>query len=68
LWGIRPTIAITDRGFLGITHVENAQIEIPKNTKEKSRYKPRRCQKRFRARATIELTISHLKRSHALNA
>ena len=64
--GTRPTIASTDRGFRGIKQVENTQIEIPKNTKEKSRYKQDVARKRFRARAAIEPTISHLKRNHAL--
>ena len=64
--GTRPTIASTDRGFRGIAQVENTQIEIPKNTKEKSRYRQEVARKRFRARAAIEPTISHLKRNHAL--
>ena len=64
--GTRPTIASTDRGFRGVTQVGNTQIEIPKNTKEKSRYKQEVARKRFRARAAIEPTISHLKRNHAL--
>ena len=64
--GTRPTIASTDRGFRGVTQVENTQIEIPKNTKEKSKYKQEVARKRFRARAAIEPTISHLKRNHAL--
>ncbi len=65
--GTRPTIASTDRGFRGVTQVENTQIVIPKNTKEKSRYKQDVARKRFRARAAIEPTISHLKRNHALD-
>jgi IS5 family transposase len=64
--GTRPTIASTDRGFRGVTQVGNTQIEIPKNTKEKSRYKQEVARQRFRARAAIEPTISHLKRNHAL--
>jgi IS5 family transposase len=64
--GTRPAIASTDRGFRGVTQVENTQIEIPKNTKEKSRYKQEVARKRFRARAAIEPTISHLKRNHSL--
>lgn len=64
--GTRPTIASTDRGFRGVTQVENTKIEIPKNTKEKSRHQQEVARKRFRARAAIEPTISHLKRNHAL--
>lgn len=64
--GTRPEIASTDRGFRGVTQVENTKIEIPKNTKESSRYKQGVARKRFRARAAIEPTISHLKRNHSL--
>ena len=39
---------------------------IPKNRKENSRYQQEVARKRFRARAAIEPTISHLKRNHAL--
>jgi IS5 family transposase len=64
--GTRPTIASTDRGFRGVPQVENTTIEIPKNRKEPSNYKQAVARKRFRARAAIEPTISHLKRNHAL--
>ena len=64
--GTRPAIASTDRGFRGISQVENTQIIIPKNTKEKTKYKQEVARKRFRARAAIEPTISHLKRNHSL--
>lgn len=64
--GTRPKIAGTDRGFRGKTEVEGTQIMIPKNKKESSRYKQEVARKRFRARAAIEPTISHLKRNHAL--
>nr|WP_293872566.1 IS5 family transposase [Flavobacterium sp.] len=64
--GTRPKIVTTDRGFRGKTKVDGTQILIPKNTKESSRYKQEVARKRFRARAAIEPTISHLKRNHAL--
>lgn len=64
--GTRPEIASTDRGFRGVAQVEGTQIEIPKNRREKSRYKQDVARKRFRARAAIEPTISHLKRNHSL--
>jgi IS5 family transposase len=64
--GIRPSIASTDRGFRGKTEVDGTLILIPKNRKESSRYKQEVARKRFRARAAIEPTISHLKRNHAL--
>jgi IS5 family transposase len=64
--GIRPSIASTDRGFRGKTEVDGTLILIPKNRKESSRYKQEVARKRFRARAAIEPTISHLKRNYAL--
>lgn len=64
--GTRPKIAGTDRGFRGKTEVDGTQILIPKNRKESSPYQQEVARKRFRARAAIEPTISHLKRNHAL--
>ena len=64
--GTRPTIASTDRGFRGVTQVTETQILIPQNKKEKSKYKQGVARKRFRSRAAIEPTISHLKRNHKL--
>jgi len=64
--GTRPKIASTDRGFRGKTEVDGTLIQIPKSRKETSRYKQEVARKRFRARAAIEPTISHLKRNHAL--
>ena len=64
--GTRPKIASTDRGFRGKTEIDGTQIIIPKNSKESTRYKQEVARKRFRARAAIEPTISHLKRNHAL--
>lgn len=64
--GTRPEIASADRGFRGQTQVGTTQILIPKNNKEKTKYKQEVARKRFRARAAIEPTISHLKRNHSL--
>lgn len=64
--GTRPEMASTDRGFRGQTQVGSTQILMPKNSKEKTKYKQEVARKRFRARAAIEPTISHLKRNHAL--
>ena len=64
--GTRHKIAGRDRGFRGKTEVGGTQIMIPKNRKESSRYQQEVLRKRFRARAAIEPTISHLKRNHAL--
>lgn len=64
--GTRPSIASTDRGFRGKVQVGETQILIPKLKKETTRYQQEIARKRFRARAAIEPTISHLKRYHAL--
>ena len=64
--GTRPTIAATDRGFRGVTQVAQTHILIPQKKKEKSKYKQEVARKRFRSRAAIEPTISHLKRNHKL--
>jgi transposase, IS5 family len=64
--GTRPKTAVTDRGFRGRTEVSVTQIMIPKNRKESSRYQQEIDRNRFRARAAIEPTISHLKRNHSL--
>lgn len=64
--GTRPTIASTDRGFRGVTQVADTEILMPQNKKEKTKYKQTVARKRFRSRAAIEPTISHLKRNHAL--
>lgn len=64
--GTRPEIVSADRGFRGETQVGSTQIVLPKNTKEKTKYKQEVARKRCRARAAIEPTIAHLKRNHAL--
>ena len=64
--GTRPEKASTDRGFRGQTQVGTTQILMPKNSKEKTKYQQEVARKRFRARAAIEPTISHLKRNHSL--
>lgn len=62
----RPEKASTDRGFRGPTQIGTTQILIQKNNKEKTKYKQEVATKRFRARAAIEPTISHLKRNHSV--
>ncbi len=64
--GTRPGMVSTDRGFRGVSQVGSTRVLIPKNSKEKTRYQQEVARKRFRARAAIEPTISHLKRNHAL--
>ncbi|WP_373567436.1 transposase [Chryseobacterium sp. WG23] len=64
--GTRPQTASADRGFRGIKEVENTQILIPQNKKATTKYQQEIGRKRFRARAAIEPTISHLKRNHSM--
>jgi len=64
--GSRPIIASADRGFKGITEIDGTQIKIPTTKKEDTRHKQETARKRFRDRAAIEPTISHLKRNHSL--
>lgn len=64
--GTRPHTASTDRGFRGVNQVGTTQIEIPGNRKAGTRYQQELARKRFRARAAIEPTISHLKTNHCL--
>ena len=64
--GTRPQIASADRGFRGIKEVGNTQILIPQNKKATTKYQQEIGRKRFRARAAIEPTISHLKRNHSM--
>lgn len=63
--GTRPEKASTDRGFRGIKEVGETKILLP-TKKEKTKYKQQVTRLRFRARAAIEPTISHLKRNHSL--
>ena len=64
--GTRPKIVSADRGYRGINQVETTQILIPKSKKETTKYKQEEARKRFRGRAAIEPTISHMKRNHCL--
>lgn len=63
--GTRPKKASTDRGFRGIKEVQSTEILLP-TKKEKTRYGQQVARLRFRARAAIEPSISHLKRNHSL--
>lgn len=64
--GTRPQLASADRGFRGIKEVENTQVLIPQNKKATTKYQQEVARKRFRERAAIEPTISHLKRNHSM--
>ena len=69
LTGRAPHTASVDRGYRGITHIGDTQVQIPKpfNDKKQSRYKQRKLKKSFRRRAAIEPVIGHLKADHRLS-
>jgi len=62
LRGIRPKIAIVDRGYRGKQQIEGTEILMPKPPKKSaSKYQRRKARKRFRRRAAIEPVIGHIK-------
>jgi len=69
LTGTTPRTASVDRGYRGVTHVGDTQIQIPKpfNDKKQSNYQQRKLKKSFKRRAAIEPVISHLKTDHRLS-
>lgn len=67
LRGVRPKVAITDRGFKGIRHIEGTDILLPgRPAKQASVYEKTKARKRFRRRAAIEPRIGHLKSDFGL--
>ena len=68
LRGIRPTVAIADRGYKGKTRIGETEILIPKPPKKSnSEYEKRKARARFRRRASIEPVIGHLKTDNRLS-
>lgn len=69
LTGSAPRTASVDRGYRGITHIGETQVQIPKpfNDKKQSKYKQNKLKKSFRRRAAIEPVIGHLKADHRLS-
>ena len=62
LRGVRPKVALTDRGFKGVKHIDGTDILLPgRSTKQASVYEKSKARKRFRRRAGIEPRIGHLK-------
>jgi len=60
--GKAPQICSADRGYRGVSKIENTEIKIPKIPRKKaSPYEKYKERKRFRERAGIEPVISHLK-------
>jgi IS5 family transposase len=65
--GNRPKVAVVDRGCRGIKQIEGTQICIPSvPVKNASPYQKRKARERFRQRAGIEPTISHVKHEHRM--
>jgi len=67
LRGIRPEVAIADRGYKGRQRIGETEILIPKPPKKGiSAYEKRKARARFRRRAAIEPIIGHLKTDYRL--
>jgi len=69
LTGKMPRTASVDRGYRGITQVDDTHVQIPKpfNDKKQSKYKQQKLKKSFKRRAAIEPVISHLKTDNRLS-
>jgi IS5 family transposase len=62
LRGVRPLVAIVDRGFKGNKKIDGTEILLPGRAgKDASAYEKLKARKRFRRRAGIEPRIGHLK-------
>ena len=65
--GNRPKVAVVDRGCRGQKQIGGTEICIPATpTKNATAYQKRKARKRFRQRAGIEPTISHVKHDHRM--
>ncbi len=68
LTGKEPKVAIVDRGYRGVSMVENTEIIRPKKPKKNATaYEKRKARERFRRRAAIEPVIGHLKQDFRLS-
>ena len=65
LTGTRAKIAIVDRGYAART-INGTQVIKPTNGKGKTNYEKQKARKRFRRRAAIEPTISHMKHQYRM--
>lgn len=67
LGGVRPKLAVVDRGCRGRKLIDGTRILIPgPPKKDQSVSEKRRLRKLFRARAGIEPVIGHLKHDHRM--
>jgi IS5 family transposase len=68
LRGVRPTVAIVDRGYKGSSRIGETEILLPKPPKKAmSEYEKKKARLRFRRRAAIEPVIGHLKTDNRLS-
>ena len=68
LRGVRPSLAIADRGYKGKTRIGETEVLIPKPPKKSiSEYEKKKVRGRFRRRASIEPVIGHLKTDNRLS-
>jgi IS5 family transposase len=68
LRGVRPSLAIADRGYKGKTKIGETEILIPKPPKKSiTEYEKKKVRGRFRRRASIEPVIGHLKTDNRLS-
>ncbi|MCX6150278.1 MAG: transposase [Ignavibacteriales bacterium] len=67
LRGLRPRIAIADRGYKGKSRIGETEILLPKPPKKTaSEYEKRKAKARFRRRAALEPIIGRLKTDYRL--
>jgi len=63
----KPSFAICDRGYRGVSEINGTKILIPsRSKKDATPYEKRKARLRFRRRAAIEPVIGHLKSDYGL--
>ena len=63
----KPSFAICDRGYRGVSEINGTRILIPSRSKKNATpYEKRKARLRFRRRAAIEPVIGHLKSDYGL--
>jgi IS5 family transposase len=68
LRGLRPSVAIADRGYKGKKKIGDTEIVVPNSPKKTiSQYEKKKVRERFRRRASIEPVIGHLKTDNRLS-
>lgn len=65
LTGVRAKVAVVDRGYPA-RMINGTQVIKPTNGKSATAYEKQKARKRFRRRAAIEPTISHMKHQYRM--